>query len=74
MPQAVNHRPLTSEDRVQSQASPWGICSARSDTALDLSPITSAFTRQHHSTNAPYSIYTSTTDPTYVVLATDGVV
>jgi len=39
MPQEVNHRPLTSEDRVPSQVSPWRICSAVNDTEIDLSLI-----------------------------------
>jgi hypothetical protein len=34
MVQALSHRPVTVEARVQSQASPCGICGARSDTRI----------------------------------------
>ena len=37
MPQEINHRTLTSEDRVLSQVSTRGICSAISDTEIGLS-------------------------------------
>ena len=67
MPLEFNHRPLTSKDRVPSQASPWGICSAISDTEIGPSiiPYHFAFSPSafHH---YPVLLYSSNTDNTHV--------
>jgi len=37
MAQVVRYRPLTTEDQLQSQASPSGICGGQSGTGIDFS-------------------------------------
>jgi hypothetical protein len=54
MAQAVSRRPLTAEARVRSRVSPYGICGRQSGTGTTgLSPSTSVFPCQFHSTGAP---------------------
>jgi hypothetical protein len=50
MAQAVSRRPLTAEARV----SPCGICGGQNGTGTGLSPSTSVFPCQFHSTGAPW--------------------
>ena len=51
----VSRRPVTAGARVRSHVRPCEICGAQSDTGTGLSPSTSVFPCQYHSTNAPYS-------------------
>jgi hypothetical protein len=51
--QAVSHRPLTGEARVQSHVSLCAIYGRQSDTETGFSPSTSVFPC-HNSTDAPY--------------------
>jgi hypothetical protein len=53
MAQAVIRRPPTAEARVRSGVSQCGICGGRKGTGTGLSPSTSAFPCQFHSTGAP---------------------
>jgi hypothetical protein len=54
MAQVVSRRPLTAEDRVRAWVSPCGICgqSRQSGTGTGLSPTSSVFPCQYHSTVA----------------------
>jgi hypothetical protein len=54
MAQAVIHRTLTAETRVQSQVSACEVRSGQSGNWAGFSPSISCFPCQHHSTNAPY--------------------
>ena len=54
MSQAVSRRPLTAEERAQSQVSPCQICGGQSGSGTGFSSSTSVFPRQHHSINAPH--------------------
>ena len=60
MSQAVSCRPLTAEERAQSQVSPCQICDGQSGSGTDFSSSTSVFPRQHHPINAPHSYSTLT--------------
>jgi hypothetical protein len=51
--QAVSRRPLAAEARIRSRISPCGICGGQSGTGTGLSPSTSVFPCQFHSTCAP---------------------
>jgi hypothetical protein len=53
MAQAVSRRPPTPEARVQSRVSPCGICDEQTGTGTGISPSTSVFPCQFHSTGAP---------------------
>jgi hypothetical protein len=54
MAKAVSYQPLTTESRIQTRASPFGICGGQSGTGTGFSLSTSVPPR-HHSTNAAYS-------------------
>ena len=54
LPQAVSRLPLTTEARVQFQASTYGIFGVLNDTGTGFSSVRP---RQYHSTNAPYSYF-----------------
>jgi hypothetical protein len=51
--QTVSRRPLTAEARVRSWVSPCGICGGQTGAGIGLSPSTSVFPCQFHSTGAP---------------------
>jgi hypothetical protein len=53
MAQAVSRRPPTAEARVRSRVSPCGTCGGQSDTETGISPSTSVFPCQYHSTGTP---------------------
>jgi hypothetical protein len=53
MAQAISRRPPTAEARVRSRVSPCGNFDGQSGTGTGLSPSTSVFPRQFHSTSAP---------------------
>jgi hypothetical protein len=55
MAQAVSRRPVTAETRVRSRASACEICGGQSDTETGVSPNTSGFPFQFHSTGAPFN-------------------
>jgi hypothetical protein len=71
MTQGASRPYHSAEDRVQSQASPCGICSGENCTATSFSPGTSIFYCQHHSDNASYPFIRH---PRYMNLATDSFV
>jgi hypothetical protein len=52
MAQVVSRRPLTAEARVRSRVNPCGICGVQSGTRTGLSPSSSVFPCQYHSTVA----------------------
>jgi hypothetical protein len=52
--QAVSRRPITTETRIQFQASTYGIYGVLNDTGTGLSSVRPW---QYHSTNAPYSYF-----------------
>jgi hypothetical protein len=52
MAQVVSRRPLTAETRVRPQVNPCGICGGQSDIGTALSPSSSVFPCQYHSTVA----------------------
>jgi hypothetical protein len=52
MAQAVSRRPLTAEARVRVRVSPCEICGGQSGTGTGLSPNSSVFPCQYHSTVA----------------------
>ena len=54
MARAVSRRPITAEARVRSRVSPCGICGGQSGTGTGLSPSTSGFPCQFHSTVLHY--------------------
>jgi hypothetical protein len=56
MAPAVSRRPFTTEARFLSVVSPCGICGVKSDTGTGLSPSTSVFPCQFHSTVAPLHV------------------
>ena len=58
--QADSCRPLTAEVLVRSQVSPSEISGAQSGTVTGLSPSTSVFPCQYHSTSGPYSMLSVT--------------
>jgi hypothetical protein len=68
MAQAVSHRPLTAEARVQSQASPREICVAQSGIATGCSQCTSVLHCQCYFT-LPFIYHRH-----YIILATDNAV
>jgi hypothetical protein len=53
MAQAVSRRPLTAEARVRSRVSPCVIYGVQIGTGTGISPSSSVFPRQFHSTGAP---------------------
>jgi hypothetical protein len=53
MAQAVSRRSLTAEARIRSRVNPGGICGGESGTGTGVSPSTSVFACQFHSTGAP---------------------
>jgi len=55
MAEAVNHCPFSAESRVQAQAFQYGLCGGKSGKMTVISPRTSVFNCQFHSTNAQYS-------------------
>jgi hypothetical protein len=55
MVQAVIRPLLTAEARVLTQAIPCEFCGGQSGTGTDLSPSTSVFHCQYHSTNTPHA-------------------
>jgi len=57
--QAVRGRRPTATVQVQSTAAPRGICDEHSDNGTGLSPGTSVFPYQQHSTNSPNSLHLS---------------
>jgi hypothetical protein len=50
MSQAVSRRPLTAESRVRARVNPFGICGRQSGTGTGISPSSSVFPCQYHST------------------------
>jgi hypothetical protein len=56
MAEAVSRRPLTAKARVRSRVSPCGICGGQSGTGTGVSPSTSVFPCQFHSTGAPLKL------------------
>jgi hypothetical protein len=52
MVEVVSRRPLTAEDRVRARVNPCGICGGRSGTGTGISPSSSVFLCQYHSTVA----------------------
>jgi hypothetical protein len=52
MAQVVSRRPLTAETRVRARFNPCGICGEQNVTGADLSPSSSVFPCQYHSTVA----------------------
>jgi hypothetical protein len=55
MAQAVSRRPLTTEARVRARVIPCWICGGQSVTGTGLSPSSSVFHCQYHSTVALHS-------------------
>jgi hypothetical protein len=53
MAQAVSRRPATAEARFRSRVSPCGICGGQSGTGAGISPSTSVFPCQFHSSGVP---------------------
>jgi hypothetical protein len=52
MAQVVSRRPLTAEARVRARVNPRGICGGQSGTGTGVSPSSSVFPCQYHSTVA----------------------
>jgi hypothetical protein len=52
MAQVVSRRPLTAMARVRARVNPCGICGRQSGTGTGLSPNSSVFPCQYHSTAA----------------------
>jgi hypothetical protein len=55
--QVVSRRPLTAESRVRTWVNPCRICGGQSGTGRDLSPSSSVFSCQYHSTVVSVLIY-----------------